>query len=387
METGVSPSAVVWESTKACDFVCRHCRALAIPHRLPNELTTEEVLSLVDDLALMGVKLFVVSGGDALKRDDLLQVLSYSSKKLRTAVSPSGSRLTYDVAKKFREAGVSAVSVSVDGPEEIHDYFRGVPGAFQLAKKAVEAVREAGVSAVSVSVDGPEEIHDYFRGVPGAFQLAKKAVEAVREAGVPLQVNSTVSRYNVRYLRELKDTVLSMHPQTWDVFMLVPVGRATPGMTISPKEAEEVMGTILNWRMKEGINVRMTCAPYLVRLANEQGIRLIPPDLRYGRVSVEGARGCMAGNGYAFVGYDGNVYPCGFLPVSAGNVRNRKFSQIYRESSLFATLREPSNLKGKCGICEYRTVCGGCRARAYASTGDYLEEDPLCLYVPARMRT
>ncbi|BBD72247.1 radical SAM protein [Sulfodiicoccus acidiphilus] len=348
MEVDVSPSAVVWESTKACDFACRHCRALAIPQRLPNELRTEEVLSLVDDIALMGVKLFVVSGGDALKRDDLFEVLSYSSKKLRTAVSPSGSRLTYDVAKKFREAGVSAVSVSVDGPEEVHDYFRGVPGA---------------------------------------FQLARKAVEAVREAGVPLQVNSTISRYNVRYLRELKETVLSMHPQTWDVFMLVPVGRATPGMAISPKEAEEVMGTVLRWRMKEGINVRMTCAPYLVRLANEQGVRPIPPDLRYGRRSVEGARGCMAGNGYAFVGYDGTVYPCGFLPVPAGNVRDRKFSEIYRESPLFAVLREPSNLRGKCGVCEYRTVCGGCRARAYAATGDYLEEDPLCLYVPARMRS
>ncbi|MCG3109946.1 Coenzyme PQQ synthesis protein E [Metallosphaera sp. J1] len=343
----VAPYVVVLESTKACDLACKHCRARAIPNRLPGELTTEEVKSLVDDLSSSGVKLFVISGGDALKRDDIFDILSYSSRRITTALSPSGSRIDVEVAKR---------------------------------------IRDTGVSMVSISVDGPEEIHDEFRGVKGAFRMAKNAVESLHQAGIPVQINSTISRYNVDRLHELRRTVESLNPVYWDVFMLIPTGRATREMMISPAQAEEVMRTITKWRM-EGLNVRMTCAPYLVRVMNEMGVvRPLPPDKNYGRRSVNGARGCMAGNGYAFVAYDGTVYPCGFLPTPAGNVRFRKFSEIYEDSPVFKMLREPSKLGGKCGVCEYRSVCGGCRARAFSLTENFMDEDPFCTYVPRTLR-
>jgi len=341
----LAPYVVVWESTKACDFACKHCRAKAIPNRLPEELTKEEVFSLIDDLSSLGVKLFVISGGDALKRDDIFEIVEYASKRITTAISPSGSRIDLQVAKRLKESGVAIASISVDGPEEVHDEFRGVKGA---------------------------------------FAIAKKAIESLQQAGIPVQVNTTISKYNVGRLEDVKRTVLSFHPVSWDVFVLIPTGRATRDMMISPEENEVVMRTVYKWRHEEGINVRMTCNPYYVRVSNELGSRALPPDRKYGRRSVEGARACMAGNGYAFIAYDGTVYPCGFLPVPAGNVRVKRFSEIYNDSPVFKALR--GQLKGKCGVCEYATVCGGCRARAYSLTGDFLSEDPFCTYVPVRVR-
>ncbi len=343
----LAPYVVVWESTKACDFACKHCRAKAIPNRLPNELNEEEVLSLIDDLSSLGVKIFVISGGDALKRDDIVEIIKYSSKRITTALSPSGSRIDINTAKKLKEAGVSIASISVDGPEEIHDEFRGVKGA---------------------------------------FQIAMKAINSFKQIGIPVQINTTISKYNINHLEKVKETVLSLNPINWDIFVLIPTGRATREMMITPEENEMLMRKVYNWRHKEGINVRMTCNPYYIRVSNELGSKPLPPDTKYGRRSIEGARGCMAGNGYAFISYDGTVYPCGFLPLPAGNIRFKKFSEIYNESPIFNSLRNPNSLKGKCGICEYRTVCGGCRARSYSITKDYLAEDPFCLYTPKRVR-
>jgi len=342
----VAPHVVVLESTKACDLACKHCRAVALPHRLPGELETWEIKRLIDDLASSGVKLFVVSGGDALKREDIFEILSYSSPRITTALSPSGSRIDVSVAQE---------------------------------------IKNSGVSIVSISVDGPEEIHDEFRGVRGAFKMASKAISSLQEVGVPVQINTTVSKYNVNRLEEVREAVMSFNPRYWDIFMLIPTGRATREMMISPYEGDMVMRTVAKWRL-EGLNVRMTCAPYLVRVMNEMGIRPVPPDNTYGRRSIQGARGCMAGNGYAFVAYDGTVYPCGFLPIPTGNVRHRKFSEIYDSSPVFRALRDPGKLGGKCGICEFRTVCGGCRARAFSITEDFLAEDPFCSYVPTRVR-
>ncbi|WP_252896865.1 radical SAM protein [Metallosphaera hakonensis] len=228
----VAPYVVVLESTKACDLACRHCRAKAIPNRLPGELTIEEIKRLVDDLSSSGVKLFVISGGDALKRDDIFEILEYSSRRITTALSPSGSRINPEVAKK---------------------------------------IRDTGVNMVSISIDGPEEIHDQFRGVQGAFKMAIEAVKSLQSAGLPVQINSTISKYNVDRLQELRETIEKLRPVFWDVFMLIPTGRATRDMMVSPAEAEQVMRTIAKWRV-EGLNVRMTCAPYLVRVMNEMGI-------------------------------------------------------------------------------------------------------------------
>ncbi len=334
----LSPRVVVWESTKACDFACRHCRANAIPVRLPGELSTGEACGMIDQLADNWVKLLVISGGDALKRDDIFELIEYASKRLRTALSPSGSRIDGVVARNIRDAGASAVSISVDGPPAVHNEFRGVDGAFSIASEAVASLHDAGLS---------------------------------------VQINSTLSSYNINLLQELRQTVLSMKPDFWDLFMIVPTGRATSAMALTQEQANLAMKTAAAWRT-EGLQVRMTCAPYLVRIMSDSGVKLLKPD-EMGRKSINGARGCMAGNGYSFISYDGTVYPCGFLPLPAGSIRKSSFAEIYN-GKLFSGLRDSSLLGGKCGICNFRTVCGGCRARAYAENGDWMAEDPLCDY-------
>ncbi len=338
----LSPHVVVWESTKACDFACRHCRADAIPHRLPGELSTEEVRGMIDQLAGMDVKLFVISGGDALKRDDIFELIEYGSSRLRTALSPSGSRIDSTVA---------------------------------------ESIRKAGAAVVSISVDGPQPVHDEFRGVNGAFSIATKAVASLHGAGVPVQINSTLSVYNINVLSELKETVLALEPAYWDLFMIVPTGRATAAMSLTQEQANTAMKVAAAWRA-EGIQVRMTCAPYLIRIMSDRGAKPQKPDEK-GRKSLNGARGCMAGNGYSFISYNGTVYPCGFLPLRAGSIRESSFAEIYG-GTLFSGLRNSSLLGGKCGICNFRTVCGGCRARAYANSRDWMAEDPLCDYTVPR---
>lgn len=342
-----TPYLVIWESTKACDFICKHCRAISIKERLQDELSTEEVFKLIEEISDWGVKLFIISGGDPLKRDDIFDILEYSSKKISTAISPSGSNIDYEIAKK---------------------------------------IKDSGVSIASISVDGPEKIHDEFRGFTGAFKLAKKAIESFNSVGLPLQINTTISKYNIGFLEEVKETVLSFKPKNWDIFMLIPTGRATKDMMINSEEGEYVMRKVIEWRFKEGINVRMTCSPYLVRLINQEGYAKPKAPDHTGRKSIEGARGCMAGNGFIFVSYNGLVYPCGFLPIPAGSIRDKPLKEIYNSSAILSSLRDVNKLKGKCGLCEYRSVCGGCRARAFSITGEIFEEDVFCNYNPKLLR-
>jgi radical SAM protein with 4Fe4S-binding SPASM domain len=341
---GPSPFVVVWESTKACDYACRHCRANAIRYRSANELTTSEAMRLIEDISDSGAKLFVISGGDPMKRDDIFDLLAFSSSHIRTAFSPSGARINAENARR---------------------------------------IKEAGIDTVSISLDGTEKVHDSFRGFEGSYKTSVSSIGYLKEADIGVQINTTVSRFNIGILNEIKDTVLSMHVSMWDIFMLVPTGRAGVEMMISPGEAETVMQTVAQWRM-DGISVRMTCAPYLVRVMNDFGLPPVKPD-SFGRKSFNGARGCMAGNGYVFIGSDGSVMPCGYLPVPMGNVKSEKLLDIYRSYNM-AKFRKPSDLLGKCGICEYRTVCGGCRARSFSISGDAFAEDPFCTYRPKGLR-
>ncbi len=335
------PSVVVWESTKACDFNCKHCRAVSIKERLPDELTAEEVESRVID-HLHGM--FVISGGDALKRDDILDIARYASSRVITAISPSGSRITKDIA---------------------------------------QSIKDAGVKAVSISIDGPESVHDSFRGVRGAFRIASDAARNLKEVGLHLQINTTISKYNIDHLDELRETVSSFDPDTWDIFVLIPTGRATRSMEILPIQNEMLMIKVREWR-NQGMNVRMTCNPYFVRFNSIRGDPLPGYDPAKGRGSSHGARGCMASNGFLFISYNGDVYPCGFLPVKLGNVRDTKLEDIY-SSPTARNVGDPSLLKGKCGICEYKLYCGGCRARVYSKTHDLHGEDTFCLYHPKVM--
>jgi radical SAM protein with 4Fe4S-binding SPASM domain len=365
-EHEAGPTVIAWEATRACNLVCRHCRADAVPTGDPAELTTAEVRALLEDVASFCRPTFIVTGGEPLMRPDVLELARYgSSLGLRMVMSTNGTTLT---------------------------------------REKVRAIKEAGIAALSVSIDGPDaSSHDAFRGVPGAFAAAVRGMGLLREAGLPFQVNTTVTRHNVARLPELLELARQVGAVTWDVFLLVPTGRATVEDEIPPAEYERV----LEWLLDQSTAARSAAGPRAAAAAGAaigtHAATAIPPGAEgggggmrvkvtcgpmYARLWVQrggGGRrpqGCMAGNGFAFVSRTGKVYPCGYFPREAGDIRERPFSAIYRDAPLFRELRNADLLRGKCGVCEFRLICRGCRARALGATGDYLAEEPYCSYEP-----
>ncbi len=342
--------AVVWEATRACRFACAHCRAMAQPKRSPVELSKDEVIKLVEEIASFpnSKPLFVISGGDPLLRDDVFEIASYATKLgLKVGMSPSGSDITPDVVRMMKGSGVKIVSISVDGSRE--------------------------------------EIHDSFREVPGAFQMAMQSIKYIREGGIPFQINTTVSRHNIYDLLNIYELVFEVGASAWDVFVFIPIGRGRINhkiLGLSPHEYEDVLNLIYKISLRSKISVRMTCSPPYMRVVlhekGEDGWKS-----QEGRtIQSMGARGCLSGNGFAFVSHMGNVYGCGFLPIPAGNIRKQNFRDIYEKSPLFSKLRDYDLIQGKCGVCEFKTACGGCRARALTMKGNFLDEDPYCAYIP-----
>ncbi|ELZ36350.1 radical SAM protein [Halorubrum saccharovorum DSM 1137] len=337
LDTDRRPLVLIWEVTQACGLACRHCRADAKPARHPDELTTAEGKRLLDDAAAFGDgQLVVLSGGDPLARDDLLELVSYGDDRgLRMTITPSGTR--------------------------------------SLTPDRVEALADAGVRRMALSLDGAtRDIHDRFRGEE-SFESTLEAAEAASDAALPLQINTTVCAETVDELPAIRDRVRDLGAVLWSVFFLVPVGRGRILDPISPERAEAVMEWLHGVAESEPFGVKTTEAPFYRRVG-------IQSDGDEGAARRRG--GITAGRGFAFVSHTGEAYPSGFLPESAGNVRDRSIVDIYRHSDLFESLREPDRLKGKCGACEFRRVCGGSRSRAFATTGDPLESDPLCPYVP-----
>ena len=362
------PLIVFWETTKACLLECKHCRAEAIKEPLPGELSTEEGLRLIEDVAGFGqpTPILVFTGGDLLMRRDIWDLLSYAAKLgVRRAVAPSVTPLlTTEVMDRFVKLGVGAVSISLDSPyPEVHDNIRGIEGTWE---RTIWAIRE----------------------------LLKRPLR--------VQVNTVVMKSTVDGLPDMVKLLLDLGVKTWEVFYLIPVGRAGFQEDLSPSEWEDV-SLFLYQASKYGLRVRTVEGPFFRRIALAASKLeaaggsvedLVKPGALYRRlmnrlVEVLGEPrgppmahtvGTMDGRGIIFVSYDGNVYPSGFLPLSAGNVRIRSLRDIYRRSTLFQALR--SRLKGKCGACEFKDVCGGSRARAFAYTGDPFAEDPACVYKP-----
>ncbi|MFC7324410.1 radical SAM protein [Halorubrum rutilum] len=337
LDTDRRPLVLIWEVTQACGLACRHCRADARPERHPDELTTAEGKRLLDDAAAFGDgQLVVLSGGDPLARDDLVELVVYGDELgHRMTITPSGTG--------------------------------------SLTPDRVEALADAGIRRMALSLDGAtRESHDRFRGEE-SFADTLTAARAAREAGLPLQVNTTVCAETVDELPAIRDRVRELGAVLWSVFFLVPVGRGQILDPVSPRRAESVMEWLHDVAEAEQFGVKTTEAPFyrrvgLQRDGDETGSR------RRG--------GIAAGRGFAFVSHTGETYPSGFLPESAGNVRDRSVVDIYRNAELFESLRDPDGFAGKCGACEFRHVCGGSRSRAFAATGDPLESDPLCPYVP-----
>jgi radical SAM protein with 4Fe4S-binding SPASM domain len=246
------------------------------------------------------------------------------------------------------------------------------PSGTAVDGSIVERMKSSGVRRISLSLDGSSpEVHDTFRKVPGSFDRLINAVRHAREGELPFQINTTVSQWNIADLQKIYALVREIGAATWDVFLLVPTGRGKVELEITPGQYEEVLRYLATIEKEGAIPVKVTCAPHYVRIASEMQVE------KAARLS-----GCMAGKGFAFVSHTGDVFGCGYLPISAGNIRERPFSRIYAESKLFNQLRDSGNLKGKCSACPWRFRCGGCRARAYGVAGDVLEAEPFCLYEP-----
>ena len=358
-----TPFLVIWETTRACDLACLHCRAEARPCRSPEELSTLEAMALMNRVRSFGRPLFVLTGGDPAKRFDLVQLVEHGARiGLRMGVTPSATPLM--------------------GPE------------------LVGRLAEAGLSRLALSLDGSTPaIHDGFRGVDGSFAKTLDILEAARQAGLSTQVNTTLTRHNLGDFGALTRLMTRLDISLWSVFFLVPTGRADPRYIASPEEFEEVFHRLYELSRIAPFDVKSTAAPQFRRVIVQRqvaerraGDRPESPDAVGPGVGfslgdgVGRAKGVNDGNGFLFVSHTGEIYPSGFLPLSAGNVRTHDVVEVYRESGLFTSLRDPDAFRGKCGVCEYRSICGGSRARAYALTGDPLEADAFCTHVPARWR-
>ena len=348
IDTDERPFVLVWELTRACELTCKHCRADAQPERHPNELTTEEGKALLDDASRFGEnQLVVLSGGDPLARDDTVELVDYGSDRgLLMTLTPSGTAsLTPDRVDALADAGARRLALSVDG--------------------------------------GSQAAHDEFRGEPGSFDATIRAAEAARDAGLPLQINTTVCAETVEELPAITGLVEDLGAVLWSVFFLVPIGRGAVLDSISPERAERVMEWLVDVESESEFGIKTTEAPHYRRVALQRRRAEAHDDADAAAADAVGRRvGITAGDGFAFVSHVGEVFPSGFLPEAAGNVRETSIVDCYRNADLFESLRGPDALGGKCGACEFRGVCGGSRSRAYARTGDPLASDPLCSYVP-----
>lgn len=357
----VTPRVVAWEVTRACPLACIHCRAEAQKTADPRQLTTQEGIDLLDNIASMGGPTVVIlTGGEPLTRADLFELAEFGTQRgLHMVTSPDDGRL--------------------------------------LTPETVERLKAAGIQRISFSLHYPDaEENDFFARTPGAFEAAMRGLANLRRGGLPFQINTTVTRRNADRLPKMYDLVQSLEPVTWDLFFLIPTGRARMLQSdeMPPEQYEQTLNWLYELQGQAPFPVKQTCAPHFRRVERQrikadggdgrQGKHLshhfAPSD--YSHRHSGGSRGCMSGNGFVFVSHTGDVQGCGYLPLVAGNVRETPFSEIYRTSPLFLDLRDSSKLGGKCGICEYRQICGGCRARAYAATGDYLDEEPYCVYEP-----
>lgn len=355
-----APFLVIWETTQACDLSCTHCRASAQPLRHPNELSTTEGEALLADVAAMGTPVFILSGGDPVKRPDLLDLIRCGKRLgLRMGTIPAATaRLTEPLVRDLKGTGLDQMALSLDFPRA--------------------------------------DLHDAFRGVPGAFDRTMAAVEWAHRHELPLQINTTICGRSAPYFAEMAELVEHLGIVFWEVFFLVPVGRGEALGGLSPAQCEDLFAIIHAVQKRAGFVVKVTEAPHYRRFVaqheaaageHHRAGATLPSLLQRsegpGHTVGLATRGVNAGNGFAFVAHDGAVFPSGFLPLRAGSVREQPLSAIYRESPLFRELRDPDALLGRCGRCEYRGICGGSRSRAYALTGNHLASDPWCAYQPA----
>src|SRR5579863_9612995 len=398
------PRLIFWELTKGCNLRCIHCRASATELSSPDDFSTQTAKSIIDQIAAVSSPILVLSGGEPLFRSDIFQLARYGTEKgLRVALATNGTLVTKAVAQKIVDSGVKRVAISLDGADAA--------------------------------------THDTFRGIPGAFDAAITGFRNLKELGMSVQINTTIARHNAHQLPHVLELAKSIGADALHTFLLVPVGCGVDiaaEQMVPPEEYERMLNWFYDQSLEGGIELKATCAPHYFRVVRQrraaegrsaaaapaaqlaieaaqsapskgplgkEGLRIGPTEMTMpGSTGIElkpagvgrpvghpGAhpsdmnamtKGCLAGTAVCFLSHQGEVYPCGYLPALAGDLKKQRFVDIWESSFVFQQLRDVNNLQGKCGCCEFRNVCMGCRARAFAATGNYLDEEPFCVYEP-----
>lgn len=344
------PRMVFWETTNACNLKCIHCRACPAEQRSPEELTTAESKTLIDQIVSFSSPAIVLSGGEPLVRPDIFEIARYGTDKgLRMLLATNGTLLTPELVRQITDAGIQRVSISIDGANA--------------------------------------ETHDSFRRISGAFDAAWRGVEYLKEAGIPFQINTAIAKHNIAEIPDILNLVIEKGAVALHIFLLVPTGcgkEIADDEMIDPQEYERVLNWFYDRSKDVPIGLKATCAPHYFRIARQRAKAegAPPPVSGHGHEAM--TKGCLAGSAVCFVSHKGDVFPCGYLQISAGNIREQTFEDVWTNAEVFKALRDEDNLDGKCGYCEFRRVCMGCRARAYAYTGNYLSEEPYCVYEPAK---
>jgi heme b synthase len=342
---------VAWEVTRNCNLSCLHCRASAAEGPYTGELDTRTCLSLLDQIAEVGTPIVILTGGEPLLRSDIFEIAGYGSNiGLRMVMAPNGTLITKRTAKQMGDAGIKRISISIDG--------------------------------------ATKESHDRFRGVEGAFESAMRGARLAKDAGLEFQINTTVTKTNLDQIAAIQALAINIGAVAHHIFLLVPTGRGKyiVDQEITAAEYERTLNWFYDQQGKTPLQLKATCAPHYYRIlrqrAKEEG-----KSITYDSHGLDAVtRGCLGGTSFCFISHTGIVQPCGFLDLNCGDVKEVAFKHIWEKSEVFRSLRNFDNLKGKCGKCEFRKVCGGCRARAFEATGDFLAEEPLCSYQPVSIQ-
>ncbi len=384
------PRLVFWEVTKGCNLRCIHCRATATELSSPTDISTERALDIIDQIADMARPILVLSGGEPLFRSDIFELARYGTDKgLLVALATNGTLVNKQVAAKIRDAGIKRVAISLDGADS--------------------------------------QTHDSFRGILGAFDTAVQGLRNLKEIGMSVQINTTIARHNAHQLPQVLELARRLGADALHTFLLVPVGcgvNIAASQMVPPAEYEEMLNWFYDQSLAGGIELKATCAPHYYRVLRQRraaeqpsaraaaaaaasmpvagnGKNIGPTDMTmpgstgialkpcptahrppHAPAMSATTKGCLAGSAVCFISHEGEVYPCGYLPVMAGDLRQTPFAEIWNKAEVFQKLRDTNNLEGKCGYCEFRNICLGCRARAFAATGNYLSEEPFCVYQP-----
>ena len=344
---GNSVRMIAWEVTRRCNLNCLHCRAAASCGPYPGELSSEKCLALIDEIAAISSPVIILTGGEPLLRPDIFEIAAYGTQKgLRMVMATNGTLVDKSTARKMIASGIQRVSVSIDG-------------------KDVQS-------------------HDAFRGEPGAFAGAMRGIEAMKSMGMEFQINTTITTANLHQIKDIHDLSLKLGAAAHHIFLLVPTGRGSDlaSQAITAADYEETLMWFHQKSLTCAIQLKATCAPHYFRIMHQNKMKGAAPAKKAGGHFHESTRGCLGGVSFCFISHLGQVQPCGYLELDCGNVQKQRFAEIWERSEIFCNLRDYGKYGGKCGRCEFIKVCGGCRARAYEATGDYLAEEPLCLYEP-----